>query len=235
MNNNINLNIKIACFIHSSNMDIHKTEILEYLIQYLHNKNVFDKIDFLFINNIGTNLDEEYFKKINDKIIVSNYSNDLNLFEACTIKQMNFFSKIHPDYKLLYLHTKGVSHEKNSKYSKGIASWINYMLYCLVDHFDSCIKLLDTNDVVGCNYKETAGGNREHFSGNFWWANSSYICNLPVHNFKEKFDVEFGLFINKPTHFNIYKLDYMYETDYNLKDYENKVISVFENISFKRE
>ena len=39
-------NKKVACFIHSSNMDIWKTDILENFINQMKNANFFDLVDF---------------------------------------------------------------------------------------------------------------------------------------------------------------------------------------------
>ena len=222
----INKKSKIACFIHSTNIELHKTEILEYLVNYLNNLGIINKLDFLFINNIGINIDEDYFKKINDKIIVVNYSNDNNLFENCTLKQLYSFSKLNTDYKILYLHTKGVSYEKNHHFYKGIISWINYMLYCLVDNLDSCLNILKHKEVVGCNYR-VEGGNPIHFSGNFWWATSKYLNKLSIVGLNNKYDAEFWLFCKNPSYFNAHFIKHMYENVYPLTYYKNTVLNNF--------
>jgi hypothetical protein len=221
---------KNACFIHSTNIDLNKTEILEYLVNYLNNLEFIDKMDFLFINNIGIEINEDHFKKINDNkfsnIIIVNYSNDNNLFENCTLKQLYSFSKLNPDYKILYLHTKGVSHDKTHKFYKGIISWINYMLYCLVDNYESCINILQDVDVIGCNYR-IKGENPIHFSGNYWWATSNYINKLSIVGLNTKYDAEFWLFGKNPSYFNIHTLNYMYENNYPQSYYKNSVINNF--------
>ena len=56
--NIINNEKKIACFIHSTNLNMHKTDKIEYLINYLYKCKLFDSIDYCFINNIGENIDE---------------------------------------------------------------------------------------------------------------------------------------------------------------------------------
>ena len=170
---------KSICFIHSSNMNIHKTEILERIINYLKYRKLFDFFEFCIINNIGNDIDESHFKKINEKIIVINYSKDINLFECITIKQIISFSKMHNNYNILYLHTKGSSYTKNYIYNDGIVSWTNYMLYCLVDNFQTCTDLLNRYDTVGCNFRNDP---KKHYSGNFWWARSSYLQKLNCKN-----------------------------------------------------
>ena len=72
---------KIACFIHSTHIKECGTVILDDILNYLDSRNCFDKFDFLFINNIGIELDEFKYKQLNKKIIVTNYSDDVTLFE----------------------------------------------------------------------------------------------------------------------------------------------------------
>ena len=61
------------------------------------------------------------------------------------------------------------------------------MLYCLVDNSDKCIKLLNIYDTVGVNVREH-DENPLHYSGNFWWARSSYLQKLLPFSFKNKYD-----------------------------------------------
>ena len=124
---------KNVCFIHSTNMNITGTRILDMLINYLNYNDIINKLEFLVINNIGEPLDEDKYKNINEKIIVINYSNDISLFENATIKQIVTFSKLHDNYNILYLHTKGVSYKDDHYFYPGILSWINYMLYSLIN------------------------------------------------------------------------------------------------------
>ena len=221
---------KIACFIHSTNISITKTEILDKLIANLQTNNIFEKLDFVFINNIGDALDEAKYTQISNKIKIVNYSRDTNLFENCTIKQIIAFSKLHPDYKVLYLHTKGVSYTKNHYFYPGIISWIDFVLYSLVSHFDNCIKLLDkyNYDTVGCNFREKEV-NPRHYSGNFWWAKASYLQELPSCDFTDKYDAEFLILSKNPRYFNVYTLKHMYQNAYPLIFYKDGVDASFEN------
>lgn len=216
---------KSICFIHSTNMNIHNTEILERIVNYLKDRNIFDFLEFLVINNIGNEIDESFFKKISDKIIVINYSKDVSLFECVTIKQIISFSKIYNDYNVLYLHTKGVSYSKTYIYNDGIVSWTNYMLYSLVDNLQRCVELLKCYDTVGCNFRNDNGNIKKHYSGNFWWARTDYLKKLKCTDFNTKYDAEFCILSQNPNYFNIYTLEHMYETNYPLEVYKYNVIS----------
>ena len=50
-------------------------------------------------------------------------------------------------------------------------------IYFIIRRYDMCISTLDMGyDCCGCNWDELP---QPHFSGNFWWATSSHIKNLP--------------------------------------------------------
>ena len=90
--------------------------------------------------------------------------------EADTLKDLAQFAKNNPDYKILYIHTKGVSN-----YTENTSDWRNMMNYFCIEQWRDCIKLLNTYDAVGCNLTQLP---LLHFSGNFWWANAEYINKL---------------------------------------------------------
>lgn len=218
---------KNVCFIHSTNINITGTAMLDMLINHLNSHNIFDIMEFVYINNIGEPLDEEKYTNINKKIIVGNFSEDSTLFENATMKQIIAFSKIHHDYNILYLHTKGVSYKPDHYFFPGIVSWINYMLFCLVENSDKCIKLLNNYDTVGVNIKEH-DENPIHYSGNFWWAKSSYLKNLSPLSFKDKYDCEFLTLSKNPKYFNIFTLHHMYQNIYPLASYKDDVLKSFD-------
>ena len=204
-------------------MEIHKTETLDYLLQYLKERDIFDKLEFILINNIGTELDETYYKRIHKKIVVVNYSTDINLFECVTIKQLITFSKLNSNYNILYLHTKGVSHKKGTIVYNNIVSWNNYMLYCLVDNLQKCVNLLKYYDTVGCNFYKEHPNYSIHYSGNFWWAKTSYLERLKLTDFNKKIDAEMCILSQQPNYFNIHSLHHLYGKDYSLDNYKISV------------
>lgn len=223
------MSTKIACFIHSTHIEECGTVIIDDLINYLNIRDFFSKIDFLFINNIGIELDEDKYKEISEKIIIVNFSDDVSLFECCTIKQMITFSKLNPDYKILYLHTKGVSHVNNTALFHIIKSWSYYMLYSLVDKMNDCISVLDDYDTVGCNYQIALENNiSPHYSGNFWWARASYLKKLNMLDFKVKHDAELKIFSKSPLWFNTHNLDNMYGRAHHINEYKNHVDNAFD-------
>jgi hypothetical protein len=100
---------------------------------------------------------------------VTNYERTtLNiLWDDANIKDHNF--------KVLYLHSKGVTRNKNREIAC-VSDWVDYMSHYLINHHQLCQQALNTFDTVGVNFKFDP---QPHFSGNFWWANSKYIKTLP--------------------------------------------------------
>ena len=222
-----NNNLKV-CFIHSCTKENSGTKVLDYLLDYFNNLNLFNKFDSIFVNNIGIELNvEEYKNKYSSKLQIINYSDDINLFELPTIKLLYNFSNKFSNAKVLYLHTKGVTYNNNIY----IDDWINYMLYFLTDGYDNCINLLNDYDSVGVNYleKDMYSSYKTHWSGNFWWANSNYIKTLNTTLLKEKHDAEW--FILSDNKHKVYELNSSninhYYNNYPLSAYSNQ----FRNIS----
>jgi len=220
---------KVACFIHSTNMDVWSDEILCMLIQDIISCGLVDKLDFIYVNNIGHPLDSQKICNYHEKIVVENFSRDLGLFENYTIRTIHHFSKLHPDYKILYLHTKGVSYPKNHVFVPGILSWIKYMMYCMVEKHQECLQLLDIYDVVGTNFRDQTIEqiNPPHYSGNFWWGCSNYISSLLVDYMSDKYHAEFWLMHKKPLFFNSTILHHLYQVPYPLENYQKQVENSF--------
>lgn len=94
--------------------------------------------------------------------------------EIPTLVSLKDFCLTHPDYKVLYIHTKGITQPMQSTYD-----WRKIMEYFCIEKWQDCIKKLDEHDAAGCLYMDHCYyGYFPHFSGNFWWANAEYINKL---------------------------------------------------------
>lgn len=212
-------------FLHSCTLAPGATRILDYLVEYLGRQSLPGRLDRLFVVNVGARVDEDRFSDVSDRIVVFNASADVTAWENLTIRHLAFFSRLHPDEKILYLHTKGVSHPETHPYYDNIRDWVDFMLYCLVDHAHSCVEMLDHVDVVGCDYRHLLfDGNPSHFSGNFWWATARYLATLPVDDLSARHDAEFWLFRNRPAFVHIHKCPVgHYENPYKREQYADVV------------
>lgn len=131
---------------------------------------LYDFIDLMHINVVGN----DKFVYLDPKINLI-YSKDSS-GEIDTIKYLHkFCNNINENIKILYLHCKGVSHNKD----KNVQSWIDYMEYFNIYKWKDCINKLNEYDTCGVNLQEEPV---KHYSGNFWWSNSSYIKKLPEFN-----------------------------------------------------
>ena len=226
--NNTVFKRKNYCFIHSCHFKNKGLKRLDHLITCLKNNNLFNKFETIYINNIGLPIEENVY---GEKVNICNYSDNHLLYEIPTINKIQHFCQENNNCNILYLHTKGVCynddyHEENN--------WIDMMLYFLVEQHELCIsKLFSGIQTVGCNFTDT--NYPPHFSGNFWWAKSSYINTLPSLIEKTENvipnDAEFWLCQNNPSIYELHKSNINHY--YNLyppimyKSYDKKIIDCF--------
>lgn len=146
------------------------------------------------------------------------------IYEGSTLKHLYKFSLKH-DNPIFYFHTKGSSYKvENVKYfpNKNSYDWRNLMQYFHIEKHKECLNLLKTYDVVGVNWQS----HPQHFSGNFWWANSEYIRKLPdpldLENFIKysRCSMEFWVGYNSPKYHCIHNsgVDH-YHKEYPLELY----------------
>jgi len=162
-------NPKKYCFIHSCHLKEVGINILNELISNLIDSNSIQYFEKIFVVNIGEKINPNDFN--HSKIQIINYSDNVKLFEIPTINLIRTFCEYSDNCEILYLHTKGVTCPN----SKNVIDWKNMMTHFLVNKCTDCFELLKKYDTVGCNYTEAP---HKHYSGNFWWANSSYIKRL---------------------------------------------------------
>ena len=140
---------------------------------------LYDSANKIYLTLYGDiELNSEFLNELKDmysKIeygIVSNavFNNEpdtLNLM----IKKANEYESNTP---MLYLHTKGLSY-LNPDVKKNVEAWVRYLDLYVINKWKECVESLKDNDSAGGFYVEDP----KHFQGNFWWANSDYIKNLP--------------------------------------------------------
>jgi beta-1,4-mannosyl-glycoprotein beta-1,4-N-acetylglucosaminyltransferase len=199
--------IKKYCFIHSCNLPGVGTSKLDHIIKLINSSGLINKLDTVFVNNIGMPIDDDYLNKFDNKnkYEIVNYSGNILLFENPTINRMIEFSKRNSGSYILYLHTKGISYDNNNQQ---INDWVDMMLYYLVEKHEVCFRNLENNnDVVGCNFLEQVDNNvPKHFSGNFWWGKSDYLKNLMLldETKPSKTECEMILFKNNPKFYEMH-------------------------------
>jgi len=133
------------------------------------------------------------------KIVVEGHS---SLYERPTLLHMKTSSEIDPsNTSYWYVHTKGIRHIA-TPLEDNVLDWINLLLYWNVYKWKMAVSSLKTYDIYGCNGLTWRG--HLHFSGNFWWANSSYIKTLPDFIGESYTEPEFWICLREPKMCNIY-------------------------------
>ena len=94
-------------------------------------------------------------------------------FEFVTHQFMeDIINETDENIKVLYFSGLGVT--GNTIFKK---SWRSYLTYFVITQFEECIKALDEGyDVCGVDWRTNPV---PHYSGNFWWSNSTYLKTLP--------------------------------------------------------
>ncbi len=145
-------------------------EIFDEIYTQFVESNLIDNVETINLCIVGQG---DLNVQLNDKIRIYQDS-DVNSGEFFTLDKIKFFSDYSEEnYKILYIHTKGVTTPDN----QCIVDWRKYMTYFNVKQYENCLKLLDNCDSCGVDLVDEPA---LHYSGNFWWANSSYIKKLPT-------------------------------------------------------
>ena len=186
--------MKKVCFISSCNLENSGSYRLEYLLKKIVATNLIERLNELYIVNIGIQLKKEHLSKIVgenqcSKLHIIEYSSQTSLFELPTLELLRVYAKNNKDTCILYLQTKGISYNPSLQ---TVNDWIDLMLYWLVERHDKCIELLENTDIhtLGCNKANTP---QQHYSGNFWWSKSEWLSQIEKFQGTEKALAEWWL------------------------------------------
>lgn len=117
----------------------------------------------------------------NDGVMLSGINNSETITENVILQRIWNDSQ-NDDFTALYLHTKGITSVDNHLKKRNIDTFKNYyywrqfLNWGVIENWERCVESLNTHDVAGVNYFDEPC---PHFSGNFWWSNSSYLRRLP--------------------------------------------------------
>lgn len=102
--------------------------------------------------------------------------------ELRTIILMEEWVKTHPDWYVLYHHSKGATHVQGSDYASLAARWRRCMTQGCVWRWQECVALLDQGyEAVGVHWITGQGWDRSqhYFAGTFFFAASNFLRTLP--------------------------------------------------------
>lgn len=147
------------------------SDIYNELFDKITKSGLYKNVEKIYIGLVGNlNQDVSFWNK---KIECIYWADDSN-YEFLTLDKLIQFCKNNVNDKVLYIHTKGVSAPPEHK--EAIDDWRKYMSYFLIENYELCLNKLEEYDICGVDWVEQPA---KHFSGNFWWANASYINSLP--------------------------------------------------------
>ncbi len=166
------------------------------------------------------------FVSLYDWVRILEVSNDDDQYEGFTLKHLSEECLYDIDLKVLYFHTKGMSHFAGARdhYSdrkfRAINSWRHQMEWGVIDRWKDAVDKLDSYDVSGVNYCIDPW---PHMSGNFWWSNASYVKTLhhPINDSFPQDSKDFGpiqrmnfekwIGLNDPKCFSFYDAPFSYD------------------------
>jgi len=145
--------------------------------------------DFPYILNVGIsiaddNISIDYilnkFEKIRDVRSKGNEFVTLDLIE----KDKEKFGD--SDY-ILYIHTKGASKQN----LENVVSWRQLMNYFNIEKYKNIFKIFEKTDYNTYGVLLGSAGKWKLYSGNFWWAKSSYLKTIKMDGVrKNRFNAE---------------------------------------------
>lgn len=139
---------------------------------------LYDAVEYFHVNFAGAGDCEQLLTRKPDVIERSN----LSAFEFPAL--MALHRDAQPGDKILYIHTKGVSHVHPHR--QGSDEWRRYMMWGCVEHWREMLDALDSNDMAGVQWTELNGYYARKccashvWAGNFWWATGEHIRRLSI-------------------------------------------------------
>jgi hypothetical protein len=102
--------------------------------------------------------------------------------ENRTVVWLHEWAKINPGWNVLYLHSKGATHDPNSEYGFNVSRpWRVAMMNDLVVNWRTCVADLETHDIACMVWLWEQGWDKsQHIpAGNFLWTTSDFVARLP--------------------------------------------------------
>ena len=100
-----------------------------------------------------------------------------NQYEWSTLQFLWNMAK-RDDAYYLYFHAKGVTQTGEKRLH--VNSWRLYLSYFCVTRWRDCVGFIENGaDLAGCQYMVPTQYYPGHYSGNFWWASTAYLQQLP--------------------------------------------------------
>ena len=181
-------------------------EILLDQLKTLNNSGLGKVLDKMYVQIVGV-LDNTHFQEIKSLFLNYSFSHKISfkyfkaidLYEFPSIKQVQQIARTSPEARILYFHTKGVSHEEQhgKQYVKNLNQWRKFMEYFNIEKWDDCLHALEKFDACGVDWGKKWKNKPQFFAGNFWWATGKYITTCQLTR-NDRFDCEYFIGTGNP-------------------------------------
>lgn len=169
------MNIKV--FSHMNDMGAGK-DITQEQIDKIISSGLIDNAELF----LAINYNKENYDWLKEKLQNYNNVHFLELgarpddWEMPTLETLkNYCDSSIDDFDVLYIHHKGAHYQDKFNF-KFITEWRQLLEYFNIEKWEDCVAALRKTDTAGINFRSLPW---PHYSGNFWWAKSSYIKKLP--------------------------------------------------------
>lgn len=112
--------------------------------------------------------------------------------ELRTILMLEKWVPTHPNWNVLYFHSKGATHAPDSHYGHNVsAPWRIGMMQDLVLGWKNCVAELDAGHDIVCSHWlwNMADGTQHIPAGNFLWLQSNFVAELPSFMIRDRLKV----------------------------------------------
>jgi hypothetical protein len=109
--------------------------------------------------------------------------------ENLTIVEIEKWAPLHPNWNILYFHSKGATHAIDSSYGEGVSKpWRVGMMQDLVLNWKRCVADLESGYDIACSHWmwNMADGTQHIPAGNFLWVTSNFAAKLPSIYLRER-------------------------------------------------
>lgn len=171
---------KVVVFLHVAMVNNYQ-EIFEEIVTEIVESKLIDRLDFLKVCVVGSgNLMIPENKNIIidfDPIASTDPLKSFNYGEFYTLTKLKqYVNELEENVKILYCHLRGVTNPNN----ECISTWRKYLVHHNITNHMKCLEALEDHDACGVDLiTDDVWPYANHFSGNFWWANSDYLKTLP--------------------------------------------------------
>jgi len=191
--NDDDLNLRI--YFHIATLHNWK-EVVTKIFHMIHNSGLLEAVSDINICVLG---DQEAVRSLlnHPKIKIRYHSVNTEEYERPILKLLRQDAieaqANQKPFKALYLHSKGIRYRNQN--NPCVTDWVNYLLYFNVEKWPTNVDALNDHQICGVSWREEP---KPHYSGNFWWARSDYLAELPAEIGPDYLDPEMWLASNQP-------------------------------------